>query len=68
MESAGDRFRIREGCRVVLRKSIYGYEAGARGVVLSSRGIADRVLVRLDGTGHGVFVSPEVLDLETDRA
>lgn len=67
METTGDR-RLREGCRVALREAIYGYERGSSGVVVRPRDVSGRILVRFDGTGHGVFVAPELLRVEDPPA
>jgi hypothetical protein len=48
--------------RVTLKESLYGYPAGASGVIVSSRNsLPGSVLVRFDETGHMMFVATSAL-------
>jgi hypothetical protein len=50
------------GSRVKLLKPLYGYEAGACGIVASDHvDKSGAILVRFDATGHSVPVNPRVL-------
>ena len=57
---------LRRGSRVVLTQAFYGYSAGTRGLVQRPPDTSGRVLVRIDGTGHGMFLTTDMLELQTD--